>query len=121
MVAVFLNDNRQVAISIVVAVLLNDDRLVAISIMVAVFLNDNRLIAVAIPLIMARPDCYANRPNTDPTSSAPAGIALQIPSTAAITYATRVVILLCYNYYAPRSKLHQWRIVPAGCNVREPT
>ena len=66
MVAILLNDNRLVAISIVVAVLLNDDRLVAISIMVAVYLNDNRLIAVAIPLIMARPDCYANRPNTDP-------------------------------------------------------
>ncbi len=44
---------RPVSISIVVAVLLYDNRLVTIS------------VAIAVPVV-ARPDCYANRSNTDP-------------------------------------------------------
>src|ERR1035437_6240969 len=67
--------------------------------------KNSRLIAVAIPLIVARPDCYANRPNTaTPTSSAPAGIALQIPATAAITTTRRVIIMCSYHYETLRGQ-----------------
>jgi hypothetical protein len=82
-----------------VAVLLYDNRLTSISIVV--LLDDNRLIAVAIPFIVARPDCYANGPNTDP---APAGITLQIPATAAITTASRVIIMCSYHYETLRGQ-----------------
>jgi hypothetical protein len=43
---------------------------ISISIVIAVFLYDNRLISVsivvAVPVAVARPNGYANGPNTDP-------------------------------------------------------
>jgi hypothetical protein len=58
-VAVLLDDN--LVISVVIAILLDDNIVISI----VILLNDHRLLAIAIPLIVARPDCYANRPNAD--------------------------------------------------------
>ena len=56
LVAVLLDDNRLVAISIVVAVFLNDDLLIGISIVV--LFDHNRLVAIL--LLVTRSDCHAN-------------------------------------------------------------
>ena len=42
------------------------DRLMSITVSIVVLLYDNRLVAIAVPSLVtvARPDCYANRPNT---------------------------------------------------------
>ena len=75
-------------------------RRISISIVIAVFLYDNRLISVsivvAVPVAVARPNGYANGPNTDPDLFCSAGIAQQIPATAAIITARRIVILCSY-------------------------
>jgi hypothetical protein len=57
------------SISTAVAIPVYDDRSISISIAVAVLVDDNRPITVAIPVTVARPDCYATRPNTDPDLS----------------------------------------------------
>ena len=94
--SVTIDDNWSsiaVSISTVIAIPVYDDRSVSISIAVAVLVDNNRPITVAIPVPVARSDRYATGPNTDPdSSSAPAGIALQIPATAAITNAKRLII-----------------------------
>jgi hypothetical protein len=78
-----------VNISVVIA-LFNDDGFVTV---LMITVTDDVTVAVPVTISLTLTNRYASTANTNPTSSAPAGIALKIPTTAAIT--TAYFIIAC--------------------------